>query len=86
MTAASITLGCPRMASSRSSRRWQQSQNSLTKRDILEFLAGRVAKWWIPDDVIFADAAAKTSVGKFNKRALREKFKRCELRVDASRV
>jgi len=34
-----------------------------------------VAKWWLPDDVVFIDAVPKTSVGKFNKRALREQFK-----------
>lgn len=52
-----------------------QFRDSITKEEILEFLAGKVAKWWMPDDVIFIDAVPKTSVGKFNKRALREKFK-----------
>jgi fatty-acyl-CoA synthase len=47
----------------------------VTKQEILDFLAQRVAKWWLPDDVVFIDAVPKTSVGKFNKRALREQFK-----------
>ncbi len=47
----------------------------LTKEEILDFLKSRVAKWWLPDDVIFIEAVPKTSVGKFNKRALRERFK-----------
>ena len=47
----------------------------ITKQEILDFLAQRVAKWWLPDDVVFIDAVPKTSVGKFNKRALREQFK-----------
>ena len=47
----------------------------LTKAEILEFLSGRVAKWWLPDDVVFIEAVPKTSVGKFNKRVLREQFK-----------
>ncbi len=52
-----------------------QFRNSLTKQEILDFLSGKVAKWWLPDDVVFIDAVPKTSVGKFNKRALRQKFK-----------
>jgi len=50
-------------------------RDQITKREILEFLAQRVAKWWLPDDVVFIDAVPKTSVGKFNKRVLREQFK-----------
>lgn len=52
-----------------------QFRGQLTKEEILDFLKDRVAKWWLPDDVIFIDAVPKTSVGKFNKRALREQFK-----------
>ncbi len=48
---------------------------SITKQEILEFLSARVAKWWLPDDVVFIEAVPKTSVGKFNKRALRDQFK-----------
>jgi fatty-acyl-CoA synthase len=47
----------------------------LTKQEILDFLKDRVAKWWLPDEIVFIDAVPKTSVGKFNKRALREQFK-----------
>ena len=50
-------------------------RDQITKQEILDFLATRVAKWWLPDDVVFIDAVPKTSVGKFNKRALREQFK-----------
>jgi len=50
-------------------------RDRITKQEILDFLAPRVAKWWLPDDVVFIDAVPKTSVGKFNKRALREQFK-----------
>jgi fatty-acyl-CoA synthase len=39
--------------------------------DILEFLSTRVAKWWLPDEVRFVDEVPKTSVGKFDKKALR---------------
>lgn len=50
-------------------------RGQITKVEILEYLAPRVAKWWLPDDVVFIEAVPKTSVGKFNKRALREQFK-----------
>ncbi len=47
---------------------------ALTKEEILSFLEGRVSKWWMPDDVVFVDEVPKTSVGKFSKKTLREKF------------
>jgi fatty-acyl-CoA synthase len=53
----------------------EQYRGEITKQEILDFLASRVAKWWLPDDIVFIEAVPKTSVGKFNKRALREQFK-----------
>jgi fatty-acyl-CoA synthase len=47
---------------------------SVTAEELLEFLAPRVAKWWLPDAVEFIDEVPKTSVGKFSKKTLREKF------------
>src|SRR3954451_2711644 len=41
---------------------------------VREFLAGRVAKWWLPDRVEFIDEVPKTSVGKFDKKELRTRF------------
>lgn len=46
----------------------------LTREDVLEFLDGRVATWWLPDDVVFIDEVPKTSVGKFSKKDLRDRF------------
>jgi fatty-acyl-CoA synthase len=39
-----------------------------------DFLTERVAKWWIPERVEFIDQVPKTSVGKFSKKTLRERF------------
>jgi fatty-acyl-CoA synthase len=50
-----------------------------TKDEIIGFLDGRVAKWWLPDDVAFVDEIPKTSVGKFSKKDLRTKFADYEL-------
>jgi fatty-acyl-CoA synthase len=33
-----------------------------------------VAKWWLPDDVVLVDEIPKTSVGKFSKKDLRDRF------------
>jgi fatty-acyl-CoA synthase len=45
-----------------------------SREEIIEFLEGKVAKWWLPDDVVFIPEVPKTSVGKFDKKVLREKF------------
>ncbi len=46
----------------------------LTRDDVIEWLTPRVAKWWLPDDVEFIDEVPKTSVGKFSKKDLRDRF------------
>jgi fatty-acyl-CoA synthase len=46
----------------------------LTAAELREFLAPRVAKWWLPDDVVCIDEIPKTSVGKFSKKTLRDRF------------
>jgi len=50
-------------------------RDKITKEEIKEHVAKRFAKWQIPDDIIFVDEIPKTSVGKFNKRALRETYR-----------
>jgi len=47
----------------------------LSKQEVLAHLESRVAKWWMPEDVVFIDALPKTSVGKIAKRDLRDRFK-----------
>jgi acyl-CoA synthetase (AMP-forming)/AMP-acid ligase II len=47
---------------------------AVTKEEVLDHLGARFAKWWLPDEVVFLDAIPKTSVGKFDKKVLREKF------------
>jgi len=47
---------------------------SATADELREFLAGRFAKWWLPERFEFVDEIPKTSVGKFRKIALRERF------------
>jgi fatty-acyl-CoA synthase len=46
-----------------------------TKDEILLFLKDRIARWWMPDDVVFVEALALGSTGKLDKRYLRDRFK-----------
>jgi 3-(methylthio)propionyl---CoA ligase len=48
---------------------------SASKAEILGFLEGRVAKWWMPDDLVFVAEIPHTATGKIQKTALREQFK-----------
>ena len=47
----------------------------LSPEDLRAYLEPRVAKWWIPDAFEFIEEVPKTSVGKFQKTALRERFR-----------
>jgi fatty-acyl-CoA synthase len=48
---------------------------ALDRDALVAFLTGKVAKWWLPDDVVIIDAVPKTSVGKFDKKVLRERYR-----------
>ena len=49
---------------------------TLTRDDVLSYLSDLgISKWSMPDDVVFIDELPKTSVGKFSKRDLRERFR-----------
>ena len=47
----------------------------VTREELIGFFEGRVAKWWIPDDVVFVDQLPHTATGKLLKTKLREDFK-----------
>jgi fatty-acyl-CoA synthase len=46
-------------------------KGKVTAEEIREFLDGKIAKWWLPDEIRFIDEVPKTSVGKFDKKVLR---------------
>jgi acyl-CoA synthetase (AMP-forming)/AMP-acid ligase II len=48
---------------------------AVDKAGLIEFLAGKVARWWLPDDVVFVLELPHTATGKIRKTALRERFK-----------
>ena len=46
-----------------------------TKEDLLAFLEGKIARWWMPDDVAFVEEIPHTATGKIQKLELRRQFK-----------
>jgi fatty-acyl-CoA synthase len=54
---------------------------SPTAQELVDFLQGRVARWWLPERWTFVDEIPKTSVGKFDKKVLRGRYADGELDV-----
>jgi fatty-acyl-CoA synthase len=46
----------------------------LSEEDVLGYLKGKIAKWWMPDDVLFVDELPHTATGKLLKTKLREEY------------
>lgn len=46
-----------------------------SKEEMLAFMTGKIAKWWLPDDVVLVEAIPHTATGKIQKTVLREMFK-----------
>jgi fatty-acyl-CoA synthase len=44
------------------------------KAEILDFLSSRVAKWWVPEDVVFLESLPVGGTGKVQKNELRQKY------------
>ena len=44
------------------------------KESIYHYLTGQIAKWWLPDDIIFVDDLPHTATGKLQKRILRDEY------------
>jgi fatty-acyl-CoA synthase len=53
--------------------------SNATREEILAYFEGKVAKWQIPDDVVFVDAIPLGATGKMQKNKLREQFKTHQL-------
>jgi fatty-acyl-CoA synthase len=53
----------------------------LTRDAMLKFYEGKIAKWWLPDDVVFVDELPHTATGKLSKLTLRQQFKEYRLRT-----
>jgi fatty-acyl-CoA synthase len=53
----------------------RKAESEVTADQIRDHLAGRVAKWWLPDDIVFVDSLPHTATGKLLKTALREQYR-----------
>lgn len=56
-----------------------EHKHDITKAELIEFLRSRVATWWLPDEIVFVEQIPKTSVGKFDKKTLRQQFANYQL-------
>jgi fatty-acyl-CoA synthase len=52
-----------------------KKDQTATKDEILGFMQGKIAKWWMPDDVAFVDEIPHTATGKIQKTTLRDQFR-----------
>ena len=48
---------------------------AVTREELMKFFEGKIAKWWMPDDVTFVTELPHTATGKLQKMKIREQFK-----------
>jgi len=53
----------------------KRAGTDLSRDAMLKYYEGKIAKWWLPDDVVFVDELPHTATGKLSKLTLRERFK-----------
>jgi len=53
----------------------RKAGQDVTRDELLRFLEGKVARWWLPDDVAFTAELPHTATGKLQKMKLREQFR-----------
>jgi fatty-acyl-CoA synthase len=53
--------------------------SAVTPEEIRAHLSGVVAKWWLPDEILFVDSLPHTATGKLLKTALREQYRSYQL-------
>jgi 3-(methylthio)propionyl---CoA ligase len=57
----------------------KRPDHDVTREALLQFFEGKIAKFWMPDDVVFVDALPVGATGKIQKNKLREQFKEYKL-------
>jgi acyl-CoA synthetase (AMP-forming)/AMP-acid ligase II len=57
----------------------RKPNSSVTREELLDFMRDKIAKWWLPDDVIFVESLPHTATGKLLKTKLREDFRNYRL-------
>jgi fatty-acyl-CoA synthase len=61
----------------------RKAHHAAGKDDILDYLKDKMAKWWLPDDVLFVNEIPHTATGKIQKTTLRALYGRHRLPTDA---
>jgi fatty-acyl-CoA synthase len=57
---------------------------SAEKQEFLDFLEGKIARWWMPDDVLFVDEIPLGATGKIDKKLIRSRLEGYSLPFDAA--
>ena len=57
----------------------REAGSDIDKEGVLAYLDGKIAKWWMPDEVVFVDEIPHTATGKIQKMELRKQFKDLKL-------
>lgn len=57
---------------------------SATKEDFISYLDGKIAKWWMPDDVVFVDEIPLGATGKIDKKLIRQRMTEYQLPFDGT--
>jgi fatty-acyl-CoA synthase len=61
-----------------------KADQKATREEILSYMDGKIANWWMPDDVVFVEGIPHTATGKILKTALRDQFKTYSLPTAAA--
>ena len=70
-----IAVPHPQVGGAAAAAWWCEAAERPTRDELLGYLEGKVAKWWIPDDVVFVDELPHTATGKVQKLKLREQYR-----------
>jgi acyl-CoA synthetase (AMP-forming)/AMP-acid ligase II len=57
----------------------KKAGQEVSKEDLLRFYEGKIAKWWMPDDVLFVPELPHTATGKLSKLTLRQQLREYKL-------
>ena len=53
--------------------------STVMPRELIDFLGAHVARWWLPDEVVFVESLPHTATGKLLKTQLREQYRDFQL-------
>jgi fatty-acyl-CoA synthase len=62
----------------------QKKGEDLSKDELLAFLRGKIANWWIPDDIVFVEEIPHTATGKIQKGGAARAVQRLPLPIDVT--